>query len=70
MEQQSEKPIADITINYADGTRTTMEFYALVGYGENTWHNVLSTPSSREQKIKMNNFVVEMSNKLIESVGM
>jgi hypothetical protein len=64
------KPIANVTINYEDGTQTRVQYYALIGLGEDTWYNIIKTPPHRESKIMMNNYLVELSNGLVESIGM
>ncbi len=66
----TKKPVASVTITYEDGTRHDLQYYALVGLSENTWHNIMLSPPRREAKIKMNNYLVELSNELIESIGM
>ncbi len=70
MIEDVKKPIANVTINYEDGTQSTMQYYALSGYGEDTWYKITKSPPHRESKIRMNNYLVEMSNELIESIGM
>ena len=70
MEKEIEKPIKDVTINYEDGTQSKLEYFAVIGLGEDTWYNVIQSPPTREDKIKMNNYLVEVSNRLIESIGM
>jgi len=64
------KQVTGITIKYADGTQMELEHYALVGFGENTWFNIMESPPTRDAKIKMNNYLVTLSNKLIEAIGM
>lgn len=64
------KTIAGVTINYEDGTQDKLEYYALVGFGANTWFKLIESPPQRDSKIKMNNQIVELSNSLIESIGM
>jgi len=70
MEQNIEKTITSVTVNYEDGTRSELQYFAVVGLGENTWYDIMYSPPSREAKIKMNNYLVELSNSLIESIGM
>jgi hypothetical protein len=70
MTEEIKKPIADITINYMDGTQSKLQYYAVVGFSENTWYSVTLTPPDNKSKIKMNNFLVESSNKLVQSIGM
>jgi len=64
------KPIANVTINYEDGTQSQAKFYALVGFDEETWYNVVNAPPTRDARVKMNNYLVDLSNKLIEAIGM
>lgn len=70
MEQKIEKSITSVTINYEDGTQSELQYFAVVGLGKNTWYDILYSPPNREAKIKMNNYLVELSNSLIESIGM
>lgn len=63
------KPIANVTINYEDGTQSKLQYYAVIGFVEDTWYNIISSPPRRESRIEMNNYLVELSNKLIESIG-
>jgi hypothetical protein len=70
MDQEIEKIIADITVNYEDGTQSKLQYYTVVGLGDDTWYNIMQSPPNRDAKIKMNNYLVELSNKLIESIGM
>lgn len=65
-----DKPIKSITINYEDGTQSEMQYFAATGLTQDTWLNILSLPPKREYKIKMNNYLVDLSNSLIESIGM
>ncbi len=64
------KPIVNVTINYEDGTQSQVPYYALIGFDNETWFNVINSPPTRDSKIKMNNYLVELSNKLIEAIGM
>jgi hypothetical protein len=64
------KPITNVTINYEDGTQSKLEYFAVIGLGDNTWYDILSSPPDRESRVKMNNQLVDLSNKLIESIGM
>ncbi len=64
------KPIASVTINYEDGTQSQVPYYALVGFDEDTWYNVINAPPTRDAKVKMNNYLVDVSNKIIEAIGM
>ena len=70
MTKNIQKKISGVTINYEDGTKTQLEYYALVGLTENVWYDILYAPPKRDTKIKMNNYLVDKSNKLIESIGM
>jgi hypothetical protein len=64
------QPLKSVTINYEDGTHSELQFFAVACLSEDTWFNILSSPPKREAKIKMNNYLVELSNNLIESIGM
>jgi hypothetical protein len=70
MAKNIEKKITSVTINYEDGTKTQLEYYALIGFEENTWYDILYSPPKRDAKIKMNNYLADVSNRLIESIGM
>ena len=70
MAKNIEKKITGVTINYEDGTKTQLEYYALIGFGGNTWYDILYSPPKRDAKIKMNNYLADISNRLIESIGM
>ena len=65
---ESKKPIADITINYQDGTSEKMNYYALVGVTEDSWYKIMFSPAGVSDRIKMNNMMAELSNELIASV--
>ncbi|MGI2335526.1 MAG: hypothetical protein ACRKGH_02650 [Dehalogenimonas sp.] len=69
MIEDIKKPIANVTINYEDGTQSILQYYAISGFGEDTWYKITNSPPLRESKIRMNNYLVEMSNELIESIG-
>jgi hypothetical protein len=68
MVEELRKPIANVTINYEDGTHDKLQYYAVVGYGENTWYSVMLSPPSHESKIRMNNTMVELSGKLLKYI--
>ena len=70
MTDEMKNTIKDITINYEDGTQHKLQYFALVGFGEGTWYKIVQSPSSRDLKIMMNNNLVDLSNKLVESIGM
>ncbi len=65
---EGKKPIADITVNYQDGTSEKMNFYALVGMTENSWYKIMYSPSGVGERIKMNNMLAELSNELVASI--
>ena len=67
---EANKTIKDVIIEYEDGTQEKLPYFALVGFNEELWHQVLQSPDKRDAKIKMNNYLVDLSNKLIESIGM
>jgi hypothetical protein len=68
MTEQINKPIANVTINYKDGTQDTLQYYALVGLGGDNWYSVMRSPLHDAFKIKMNNMMVELSNEVVESI--
>jgi hypothetical protein len=69
MTEQINKAIANVTINYKDGTQDTLQYYALVGLGEDTWYSVMHSPLHDAYKIRMNNMMVELSNEVLGSIN-
>jgi hypothetical protein len=69
MTENINKAIANVTINYKDGTQDTLQYYALVGLGEETWYSVMRSPLHDAYKIKMNNMMVELSNEILGSLN-
>ena len=67
MTEEIKKPIANVTINYEDGTHDKMQYYALVGLNGDTWYTVMLSPPKQAVKIKMNNLLVELNAGLLES---
>ncbi|MCL2707099.1 MAG: hypothetical protein FWE97_02915 [Dehalococcoidia bacterium] len=70
MFEKIEKPITSVTINYEDGSKSEMEFFAAVGHCENTWYKISKLPAHYEDRIKMNNHLVDVSNDIISTIGM
>jgi len=70
MDEETKKSVVGVTIDYEDGSQKKLEYYALIGLSENTWYSVMESPVTRDAKIKMNNYMVSLSNKLVESIGM
>ncbi len=68
MNEQSMKPVVNITINYEDGTHEDLQYYSVVGLSKNTWYSVLFSPPKTASKIKMNNMLVELSSGLLKSI--
>jgi hypothetical protein len=69
MTEQINKPIANVTINYQDGTQDTLEYFALVGLGGDVWYSVMRSPLHDRSKIKLNNMMVELSNEMLVSLN-
>ncbi len=67
-EKKIKKPIKSVSINFEDGTKEEMETYALVGHDGGTWYSVMSSPALKEEKIHLNNMVVELSDSLRTSL--
>jgi hypothetical protein len=65
---QKLKPIADITINYKDGSCEKMNYYALIGVTEDTWYKIMLSPPGVTDRVKMNNMLAELSTNLLDSV--
>lgn len=68
MAEEIKKNIKDVSINYEDGTKDSLQFYALVGFGGDTWFSVMSSPLKTASQIKMNNMLVELSGGLVKSI--
>jgi hypothetical protein len=68
MNEQSMKPVVNITINYEDGTHEDLQYYSVVGLTGGTWYSVLFSPPKTGSKIKMNNMLVELSSRLLKSI--
>ena len=62
------KPIANVSINYKDGSKEKMEYYAVVGKSGDIWHYAMFSPHNTASKVKMNNLMVELSNELNASI--
>ena len=69
MSQKSKKEISGITINYNDGSCDKLESYAVVGSSDNTWFRIMLSPPKIDDKISMNNMMVELSKSLIASIN-
>jgi hypothetical protein len=67
--EEIQKNITSISINYDDGSKSEMEFFAMVGFSENTWYKISQLPPRYEDRIKMNNHLVDVSNDIVKSVG-
>jgi hypothetical protein len=61
-------PISNVTINYDDRTKNKMEYWAMVGWADNTWYSVLYTPPTRNGKIRMRNKLIELSADLLTAI--
>jgi hypothetical protein len=66
MTEKIKKAIKNVSINYEDGTRDELKYYALAGFGENTWFHVMYSPGERDAKVRLNNLLVELSNDVLE----
>jgi hypothetical protein len=69
MTEYFKKPIADVTINYEDGTRDRLQYYSLVGFDGDAWYSILYSPPKTAAKIKMNNMLVDLSGSLLKSIN-
>jgi hypothetical protein len=69
MPQETTKEIAGISIDYKDGSRETMDYYALVGFSKEVWHSVMLSPAETPAKIQMNNLVAALCNHLIDVIN-
>jgi hypothetical protein len=64
-----QKMIKNVTINYENGTRNNMQYYALVGFSEGTWHSVMLSPADMSAKIRMNNLIAALCNDLVDAIN-
>jgi hypothetical protein len=68
MAQKLKKAIADVTINFKDGTCERMDYYAMVGSTEDTWYKIMLSPPGISDRVKMNNLLAELSSGLVIAV--
>ena len=68
MAEEIKKAIKDISINYEDGTSDSLQYYAAVGLGNNTWFSVMSSPPGTGDKVELNNMLVDLSGGLLKSI--
>jgi hypothetical protein len=64
--EQITKAIKNGSINYEDGTRDLLKYFALAGLSGETWYHVMYSPGLRESKVKLNNLLVELSEDVLE----
>jgi hypothetical protein len=69
MAQEIKKTIKNVSINYEDGTRDELPFYALAGLNGDTWYHVMMSPAGKSARIKLNNLLVELSGVLLKTIG-
>ncbi|MCL1886293.1 MAG: hypothetical protein FWF98_06050 [Dehalococcoidia bacterium] len=69
MFEEITKSITSVSINYDDGTKDDVEYFAVIGQNEETWYKISKLPPRYEDRIKMNNHLVDVSNDIIKSVG-
>ena len=63
------KAIKSVSINYEDGTRDELPYYALAGLSGDTWYHVMMSPAGKAAQIKLNNLLVELSGTLLKTIG-
>ena len=63
------KRIANVTINFDDGTHNNLLHFAIIGLTDGTRYTVLNPLPLRSSIIKMNNYLAKLSEKLIESIA-
>ena len=68
MPDKIKKAIKNVSINYEDKTQDKLEYYALVGWNKGTWYKILFSPSKTNDKIEMNNKLVELSQSMLKSI--
>jgi hypothetical protein len=69
MAQEIKKSIKNVSINYEDGSRDELQYYALAGLNGDTWYHVMLSPAGKAAKIKLNNLLVELSTILLKAIG-
>jgi len=69
MFEEIKNSITSITINYEDGSKSDLEFFAAVGFSNDTWYKISQLPPRYEDRIKMNNHLVDVSNDIIGTIG-
>ncbi|MGI2335131.1 MAG: hypothetical protein ACRKGH_00560 [Dehalogenimonas sp.] len=63
-----EKPISSVSINYKDGTKEYLDVYAVVGLSGDTWYSALMSSADEEDKVTMNNLMVDLSDAILEDL--
>lgn len=69
MNQKIKKSISGVTINYEDGSSDVLQHYALVGSTDETWFKIMLSPAGSDDKVNMNNMLVDLSRSLIDSIN-
>jgi hypothetical protein len=69
MAEEIKKAIKDISINYIDGTSDRLQSYALAGFGGDASYHMMLSPSRREDKIRLNNLLVELFSVLLKTLN-
>lgn len=62
------KPISSVSINYKDGTKEYFDVYAVVGLSGETWYSALMSPADEEDKVTLNNLMVDLSDAILDSL--
>lgn len=60
----TKKEVAYLTINYKDGTRETLDDYALVGLSGETWFSLLHAELSEDDMVELNNHIADLTYKI------
>lgn len=68
MSPKAKKAITGITISYNDGSSDTLDTYALVGASDSAWFKIMLSPARSNDKVEMNNMLVELSKTLLASI--
>ena len=69
MTDKIKKPIENVGINYGDKTKDKMQYYAMIGWNDNTWYSVVHSPPTKNAKIRMRNKLIELSADLMKTIN-
>jgi len=64
MPEKIKKPIANVSINYEDGTQDKVRYYSLVGFDGDAWYSASYAPPKTADQVAMNNMLADLSRSL------